>query len=436
MSTPNLNSLDAFLGAKPPPRWQRFRRPALVVGAVLVIALLLARCAAPAERVEYQTEAITRGDVAVTVTATGNLAPTNQVDVGSEVSGIVKRVEVDVNDEVQEGQLLAVIDTARFNDAVARSRGTLAANSATVQRERAGLQEAEAQLKRLLDVHRASGGQVPSLSELDTQRAAVARARASVQAAQANVQAAQAQLSSDRINVDRALIRSPVSGVVLKRSVDPGQTVQASFNTPSLFILAEDLRRMRLEVSVDEADVGQVKAGQVARFTVDAWPGREFPATIERIDLGAQNLATSSSTATATAGSNVVAYTAVLTVDNDELILRPGMTATATVHTTGENDVLVVPNAALRFTLPADETAPRPSRFQFRPPRTEGTKVERERGIGVGSVQRLYVLDEDGSLRGIDVTTGQTDGRVTAVSGDGLDEGLAVVTGLKAKAGS
>ncbi|MGL6290836.1 MAG: efflux RND transporter periplasmic adaptor subunit [Silanimonas sp.] len=433
MSTPTVTSLDAFLGSTPPSRWRRFRRPALIAGAVLAIALLLARCAAPPARVEYQTESIVRGDVAVTVTATGNLAPTNQVDVGSEVSGIVTRVDVDVNDEVVEGQPLAAIDTARFDDAVQRSQGSLAANIATVQRERAGLQEAEAQLRRLLEVHRASDGQVPSLAELDAQRAAVARAQASVRAAEANVIAARAQLSSDSTQVERALIRSPVSGVVLKRSIDPGQTVQASFNTPSLFILAEDLKTMRLEVSVDEADVGQVKAGQAATFTVDAWPGREFPATIERIDLGAQNLATGAASAT-TGSANVVAYTAVLSLDNSELILRPGMTATATVQTAGERDVLVVPNAALRFTPPPEATEPEQRRFQFRPPRSEGTRVERERGIGVGSVQRLYVLDADGGLRAIDVTTGQSDGRVTAVRGEGLVEGLAVVTGVKAKA--
>ncbi|MGL6291038.1 MAG: biotin/lipoyl-binding protein, partial [Silanimonas sp.] len=155
MSTRTVNSLDAFLGTRPPSRWQRFRRPALVVGALLVIALVLARCARPAAPVEYQTEPVARGDVTVTVTATGNLAPTNQIDVGSEVSGIVKRVEVDVNDEVSEGQLLAVIDTARFDDAVERSRGALAASLASVQSARATLREAELQLARLLDVHRA-----------------------------------------------------------------------------------------------------------------------------------------------------------------------------------------------------------------------------------------------------------------------------------------
>ncbi len=431
MNTNSANSLDAFLGSRLSSRWASLRRRALVAAGVLLAAVMLAYCAPSPENVEYQTEEIVRSDVAVTVTATGNLAPTNQVDVGSEVSGIVKQVYVDVNDEVVEGEPLAAIDSARFDDAVQRSQGSLAASIATVQRERAGLQESEAQLRRMLDVQRASDGKVPAIAEIDAQRAAVARATASVRAAEANVTAARAQLSSDSTQVERALIRSPVSGVVLKRSIDPGQTVQASFNTPSLFILAEDLRTMRLEVSVDEADVGQVRGGQSAAFTVDAWPGREFPAKIERIDLGAQNLDAGASSANA-GSANVVAYTAVLSVDNRELILRPGMTATATIQTAGEGDALVVPNAALRF-QPPGEARERQRTFQFRPPRSEGTRVERERGIGVGSVQRLYFLDAKGGLRAVEVTTGQSDGRVTAVRGEGIEAGLAVVTGVKAK---
>lgn len=427
-------NLDELLGAAPQPFWRRHLRWIALGLGLLVAALLFGRITAGVEQESYQTEALKRGDLAVNVTATGNLAPTNQVDVGSEISGIVARVLVDVNDKVVAGQPLAVIDTSRLADSVTRSKATLAANDATVVRERATLAEAQAQLARLTEVFRLSGGQVPSQAELAAQRASVARAQAALHAAQANVVAARAQLSSDTTQMSKAVIRSPVSGVVLKRTIDPGQTVQAAFNTPSLFIIAEDLSQMKLEVSVDEADVGQVKLGQRASFTVDAWPGRRFPAKVERINLGAENLSGSSSTTSAAANSNVVSYLASLTLSNDALILRPGMTATATIETAVARAVLLVPNAALRFTPPEADQRPDKSGFKFSPPNaSSGTKVVRERGIGIGSRQLIYVLSEDGSLRGIAVTTGFSDGRNTEVTGSGLQPGMRVVTGVKAK---
>ena len=279
-----------------------------------------------------------------------------------------------------------------------------------------------------------SGGRVPSQSELATQEATTARAAAALRLAQANVVSAGAQLSSNRTQVAKAVIRAPVTGVVLKRTVDTGQTVQASFNTPSLFIIAEDLTHMKLEVSVDEADVGQVHAGLPAAFTVDAYPGRTFPATILRVNLGAKNLVGSSSSTAATASaSNVVSYLANLSVANADLTLRPGMTATATIRTAGARDVLLVPNAALRFTPPVDAGA-KPSTFSLRPPDGRGARKVQERGIGSGSHQIVYVLQADNTLKSYAVVTGQTDGRNTAVAGSGLTSGMAVVTGIKAKA--
>lgn len=435
MTDADGQNLDDFLGTPPVPVWQRYGKWVVVGLGLLLLLLLIARFSAGEDQPEYLTSEIKRGNVAVNVTATGNLAPTNQVDVGSEISGIVDRVMVEVNDRVVKGQPLAIIDTSRLDDAVTRSRAALAANDATVGRERATVAETQAQLDRLLEVQRLSGGQVPSRSELASQRAAVARAQASLRAAEANVVAARAQLSSDSTQVAKAIIRSPVSGVVLKRSIDPGQTVQASFNTPSLFIIAEDLSRMRLEVSVDEADVGQVEAGQRATFTVDAYPGRSFPALIERVDLGARNLTGSSSTSATNTTSNVVSYLATLSLANVDLILRPGMTATATIGTAGAQNALLVPNAALRFTPPKNAVDSEKNGFQLRPLSSgQGTKVEQEREIGVGSQQMLYVLEADGSLRQIGVTTGQSDGRFTAVSGKDVRAGLQVVTGVKAKA--
>ncbi len=425
-------ALDDFLGTPPRGWWSRWGKWVAVALGVLLILVAAVRCSTSTKKTEYLTGDVGRGDIAVTVTATGNLAPTKQVDVGSEISGIVERVLVDVNDRVAKGQPVAVIDTSRLSDAVTRSRAALGANEASVAQARATVAEASAQLARLREVYRLSGGRVPSQTELATAQANVARATAALRLAQANVVSARAQLSSDTTQVGKAVIRSPVAGVVLKRSIDPGQTVQASFSTPSLFIIAEDLTQMKLEVAVDEADVGSVREGLPASFTVDAYPGRTFPATIARVNLGAKNLV-GGSNAASTTSSNVVSYLANLTLSNADLTLRPGMTATATIQTAGAKNVLTVPNAALRFVPPTSATAPKPSAFALTPPGARKVKVQ-QRGIGVGSRQQVWVVEADNSLRAVPVVTGPTDGRNTAVTATGLSPGARVATGIKATA--
>ena len=421
-------ALDEFLGVPRRGWWSRWGKWVAVGIGFLLIALTVARCASGGKKTEYLTGQVQRGDIAITVSATGNLSPTKQVDVGSEISGIVERVMVDVNDRVTKGQPVALIDTSRLEDAVTRSQAALGANQALVAQARATVAESRAQLSRLRDVYRLSGGRVPSQTEMATAEANVARAVASLRSNQANVVSAQAQLSSDRTQVGKAEIRSPVAGVVLKRSIDPGQTVAASFSTPSLFIIAEDLTQMKLEVAVDEADVGSVHEGLPASFTVDAYPGRVFPAQISRVNLGAKNLVGGSS-ATSASASTVVSYVAVLTLSNADLTLRPGMTATATIQTAGAKNVLIVPNAALRFT-PATDTKAKTSALQIGPPDARKGKVQ-QRGIGAGSHQLVYVLDTANKLRPVEVVTGQSDGRTTAVTGP-LKPGDTVVTGIKA----
>lgn len=424
---PGEIDLDTFLARPPAGRWSRWGKWAAIAIGIALLVLAALRLSGGGPQTEYVTDRVVRGDLSVTVTATGNLAPTNQIDVGSEISGIVRQVLVEANDRVQKGQVLAVIDTARLTDQVNQSRAQLAANAASVEQARATLNETQLQLGRLREVQRLSNGRVPADVEMATQVAAVARARAALAVANANVAAAAAALSSNQTQVDRAVIRSPVTGVVLKRLIDPGQTVQAAFNTPQLFIIAEDLTQMKLEVAVDEADVGQVREGQHASFTVDAFPTRNFPAQLARIDLGAKNLASSGSAATST--SDVVSYVATLVLTNADLVLRPGMTATATIETAGTKDTLLVPNAALRFAPPA--AAVKQSGFKLGPPDQRGSTVRQHREVGAGSRLPLYVLEGGGRLRAIEVLTGRSDGRRTAVSGGGLRAGMVVVTGVK-----
>lgn len=413
-----------YLESGKPRKWYK-RRWVWLLAALLVLAVLLFTVFSGDDNgPDYITAPVEERSLDLSVTATGNLRPTNQVEVGSEVSGRIDEVLVDVNDAVSRGQVLARINTDVIEDQITQAQASLNAARAAVLQAQATLQADAAQLARLLEVQRLSGGRVPSQAEIEQAEAAVRRAEAAVASARANVTSAQAQLSSAQTNRDRALIRSPVSGVVLARQVEPGQTVVASFNTPTLFVLAEDLSTMQLRVDIDEADVGQVQPGQKATFTVDAYPGKRFPATVERVDLASNNIA---QTQQQQQGQQVVSYEARLIVRNDEGLLRPGMTATATIATTSTGPAMLVPNAALRFD-PGKEDED----GGIFGPQNFGLDTEDEASIGVGSRQRVYVVEEDGTLREIEVITGPSDGRMTVVTSDELEVGMEVVTGERA----
>jgi HlyD family secretion protein len=431
-------NLDDFLGVKPQPAWRRRLKWPLIALGVVLLALLAWRLTSGGDAVDYATRPVERGNLTVTVSATGKLAPTNQVTVGSQLSGLVTRVVVDVNDRVVAGQPLALIDPEQIDDQIRAGQATLAANQAQVNQARATVAESQAQLARLEEVYRLSNKRVPSATELQTGRANAQRAVAALRVAQANVTAAQAQLAQSQTQRARAIIRSPVNGVVLARQVDPGQTVAASFNTPTLFVIAEDLTKMKLEVAIDEADVGQVKTGQRATFTVDAFPGRTFPATITRVDLGS-NLTVSNATASSSSSSSttsttgqVVSYAADLTVENPTLALRPGMTATADIVTSDKRNVLLVPNAAFRFkpttTAAGDDGGGGiAGSLTFRPRR--GDRPERQATVGRGATQTVYVKGPDGQPKAVQVTTGDTNGTLTEVLSGPLQPGMQVITG-------
>jgi len=439
-AAPDKERLEVFLGAPAAKPW--YKRPLYLVGiAVLVLGLLLlTRCFGGSAEGGYATEAARRGSLTVSVAATGNLQPTNEVQVGSEQSGLVTQVFVDNNDRVVQGQPLARLDTSRLQDTIVQAQAGLASAQAQVATAQASAAQARANLARQEEVFRVSNGRVPSRTELDAARAENQRGAAGVRAAQAQVSQARAQLSSAQTNLSKATIYSPVTGVVLSRQIDPGQTVAASFQAPVLFTIAEDLSAMQLEVRVDEADVAQVRQGQRASFTVDAYPGRTFPATVTRVDVGANasGATSSGSSASAAAGAgSVVAYTAELSVANPELILRPGMTATAEIITTERRGVLLVPNAALRWSPDRDAAAQRGQQSGItsvlvprrgRGGRGGGGRAEREVSIGRGSRQTVYVLGADGSPTPVRVVVGESNGSETEIVGGDLREGQEVIT--------
>ena len=371
----------------------------------------------------YQTERVTRGTLQVTVVANGTLAPTRAVSVGSELSGTVARVLVDVNDRVRKGQLLVELDTSRLQDEIARAQAGLASARARVAQTAATLQETRAQAARKEEVWHLSGGKVPSAAELDAARAAVERAVADAAASQAAVADAQAGLHASQTSLGKASIRAPIDGVILTRSVDPGNAVAASLQAVTLFTIAEDLKRMKLQVNVDEADVGQVREGQTAHFSVSAWPRRSYPARITRVGFGS------------TTKENVVSYLTDLEVANDDLSLRPGMTATATIAAVERPDVLLVPNAALRFNpsvaaAPAAASGSLLSRLMPRMPTGGGQRRAGPGGgtgsaAGQGTPRQVWLLRE-GSAVPTSVRTGLSNGRLTEVSG-ALQEGEFVI---------
>jgi HlyD family secretion protein len=420
--------LDEFLGVAASDKpW--YKRPLVLaaIAAVIVLLLIAYSFFGGSAQAGYATEAARRQDLTVTVSATGNLQPTNQVEVGSEQSGLVVAVFVDNNDRVTRGQPLARLDTARLRDALVQSQAAVTSAQAQVGQAQASATQASSNLARLQQVWELSGGKVPARTELDNARAELQRNQAAVRVALAQVTQARAQVSSAQTALSKATIYSPVTGVVLSRAVDPGQTVAASLQAPVLFTIAEDLSQMELEVKVDEADVGQVKSGQSASFTVDAYPARRFNAQITRVDLGANSEATSTST---TSSGNVVAYTAVLRVDNPDQILRPGMTATAEIVTSEKKNVLVVPNAALRFTPSGGAASGQGSSVtgMLMPRRPRGGSSQ-EATIGRGSTQTVYVLGSDEKLQPRRVTVGESNGSVTEVTSGALKAGEKIVTG-------
>jgi len=274
----------------------------------------------------------------LTFTANGTVQPTRSISIGSELSGTVLKVDVDVNDRIRKGQVLVVLDTAKLRDEILRSDATLTAARAKLAQTTATVQETRAALGPLEEVAVPSGGRVPSKVELDSGRATPARAPADELGARAGIADAQAALFTDQFNLPKASIVAPADGVVLTRHVDPGNAVAASLQAVTLFTVAEDLVRLRLWVYVDEADVGSVKQGQNATFTVSAHPTRQFQARMMRVGF--------CSTITA----NIVTHLSCLDIDNSDLGLRPGMTGTASIVATRLSNVLLVPNTALRFT--------------------------------------------------------------------------------------
>ncbi|HET6434126.1 MAG TPA: efflux RND transporter periplasmic adaptor subunit [Xanthomonadaceae bacterium] len=330
----------------PPSRSPRsaLRTPLLaaIVLAVALAALWWWRGNTAGEQAGYRTTPVERGDIRVAISATGTLSAISTVTVGSQVSGQVTEVLVDFNDKVRRGQVIARIDPSTYEAQIDQGNAQVASAQAQLRQAEATLRNAELDYARKAEL---GTRQLVAKGDVDQARAARDQAQAQVNAARAQIRQQQASTRTTRVNLERTVIRSPVDGVVLTRSVEPGQTVAASLQAPELFTIAEDLSKMKIELAVDESDIGQVRAGQSVGFTADAFPDRRFRGTVEQVRLSA------------TTTSNVVTYPVIVTVDNTDGTLLPGLTVNAEIEVSKREGVLKVANAALRYKPAEAESA-------------------------------------------------------------------------------
>ena len=413
-ATADLAAVLAASRQKQKGRWLKRSLVLLVVLAVVAGGGLYLYSRQGAGEVSYTTQPVKSGDLTVLVTATGSVQPTEQVDISSELSGTVRDVNVDYNSEVKAGDVLAVLDTIKVEADVKSTQAKLDSAKANVVKATADLESAKSSYDRYRNLVQSN---VTTQQSLEDARYKYDSAVATKEINEAAVLSAEADLQLAQVNLAKSKIISPINGVILTRSVDPGATVAASLSAPVLFVIGGDLRKMELQVDVDEADVGQIAVGQKATFTVDAYPDRTFPAEIKQIRFASETT------------NNVVTYKAILSVDNADLLLRPGMTATADVTVEAVKSTLMVPNAALRYAPPATETRRNRGLFGiFAPPRMGRRGGSQGGGETLtGAKRRVWVL-KAGNPAPVVIQVGSSDGQFTQVVSGDLKEKDAIIT--------
>ncbi len=375
------------------------KRVYVAVAVLLVLAFAAVgawrwRAAHAKPEIAYKTAPVEKRNITAKVTASGTLSATITVQVGAQVSGRIAKLNADFNSPVKKGDLIAALDPALYEAAVQQGQANFDQALAGLTKSKASYDLAQKQLARTRALKDQS---LASQQDLDTAESAADTARADVQLQNANVEQARASLNQSRVNLSYTKIFSPIDGVVISRNVDVGQTVAASLQAPVLFTIAEDLRKMQVDTNVSEGDVGRLKEGMKAYFTVDAFPGKRFHGTIAQIRNAASNV------------QNVVTYDAVIKVDNDELMLRPGMTANVTIVYAQREDALAVPNAALRF----------------HPPAAAAEAHHKKHGADADETRTVYVVS-GASAKPANIQAGLTDGLYTEVIGGDAHEGDAV----------
>ena len=358
------------------------------------------------------TATVTRGDVISKVSATGALQPVTTVQVGTQVSGTIKALYADFNSQVHKGQVVAELEPALFQAQVEQARATLSRLEADAGKAQVDVQDTQTKLTRAKELF---DQKLIARTDLETAQTAAADSQAALKSAQAQVTQGRAALNQVQVNLNNTIIKAPIDGVVISRNVDVGQTVAASMQAPTLFVIANDLSKMQVSASVDESDIGHVNVGQPVTFRVDAYPAQTFNGTVSQVRLQP------------TTSQNVVSYTTVIDVPNPDMKLKPGMTANVTIQTAASQNVLRVPNAALKFrpAAAADAVATAGRDGSPRP----ADRGNRPSSGGDRSVGHVFVL-RSGQVVPVRVQTGVSDGAVTAVVSGDLREGDQVITAM------
>lgn len=379
------------------------KKKLVLVGLLIfVLAISLIFILSGSKKQKFKTVKVQRGEIVQTVRATGNVNPVTTIIIGTRVSGTIVAIYVDYNSKVKKGQLIAQIDPTPFENELRQSEAELSNAKASLFKAEITMKDAERTLKRKQELYKR---ELISRSELDDAETAYGTARAQYEIALAQVKRAEAGLNQAKTNLGYTRIVSPVDGVIIAKNVEVGQTVAASFQTPTLFTVAPDLTKMQIDTNVDEADISKIKVGMEASFSVDSYPDRRFIGTVSQIRLSP------------TITQNVVTYNVVISVDNSDLLLKPGMTANVTFMVQSKRDVLRIPNSALRFRMPDSQIQKSSEQMQRRKPETSG-------------MQSLWILRDGKPIR-VQIKMGISDGQWTEVLEGDIKEGDEVIVSLE-----
>ena len=380
-----------------------------ILVAVIIIGVIIYFLKSDRRQEKYETAVIDRGDITEKITATGTINPVNSVKVGSQVTGRIVKILADYNSQVKKGQVVAQLETDLYQSKVEQADANYKMSQAQVMEAKATLLDAESNFRR---AKKLSKDQVLSERDLEIAETKYTAAQAAYNAARAREAQSKALLNSARVDLSHTTIYSPVDGIVISRNCDVGQTVVATFQTPDLFLIAEDLTKMRVDAYVDEADIGKVRVGQEVKFTVDSYPYTVFNGTISQVQFAPKEL------------QNVVSYATVIEVANPELMLRPGMTASISIIAEKKENVLRVANAALRF-------KPDPEDKDFSKTGVGADYKETDDENAIKKLYRLWIIDQDGKVKTADITTGIYDTRYTEIVTGDIKEGQKVIIGYQ-----